>query len=130
MLIHSLRMFLSQTLPWHDFTCADSYLRHLGPRKHASQFLLFLGPHLSGAVGEIPVLCHPSPSLRCAKGPWWEPFLSSWVEPHPGHGQLRFLGVSLSEGGRAREGLMRTKEEEAQGIPNPAAPISLLLGQV
>lgn len=95
-----------ENVPVTGFAVARFYLcRFLfkapgAPQACEPQFLLFLGPHLSGAVGEIPVLCHPSPSLRCAEGPWWEPFLPSWVEPHPGHGQLRVFGVSLSEGGR------------------------------
>lgn len=114
-LIHSFRMFPSQTLPWHNFTCADSYFRHAS---HSFSYFW----------GHIPVLCRLSPPLTCAEDTWWELFLSGWVEPLPGHWQLRFLGVCLSERGRAR-GLVRT-EEEAQGKPNPAAPVSLLLGQV
>lgn len=124
-----------QNVPVTDFAMARFYLcrflfKVLGaPQACEPQFLLLLGPHLSGAVREIPVLCRLSPSLRCAEDTWWDLSLSSWGEPHPGHWHLRFFGVCLSEGGRAK-GLVRTKEEEAQGKPNPAAPVSLLLGQV
>lgn len=56
--------------------------------------------------------------------------LPSWVEPDLGHWELRPLYL-LAEGGRAGGALRRTKRrKKLEAYTTPAAPISLLLGQV